>query len=71
MYSHGNRVADPQLLDNAIHALRDYTEARRGSRPFPDGPDRQARQCWASPTEYGRVEYGGLPVTPESCGAAP
>jgi hypothetical protein len=41
MYSHGNRVADPQLLDNAIHALRDYTEARRGSRPFPDGPDRQ------------------------------
>jgi hypothetical protein len=46
MYSHGNHVAELQLLDNAICVHRDYTEAKSRVTAFPDGPDQPARQCW-------------------------
>jgi hypothetical protein len=35
MNTHGNHVTDLQLLDNTIHALRDYTEARSQVPAFP------------------------------------
>jgi hypothetical protein len=37
MYSHGNHVAELQLLDNAICVHRDYTEAKSRVTAFPDG----------------------------------
>jgi hypothetical protein len=35
VYSHGNRVADPQLLDNAIHALQRLHRGQTQVQAFP------------------------------------